>query len=481
MSTLSETARKVQNGEISAEKTVQESLDRIAAAQGLNAYISVLPEFALEKARDLDRRLAAGEKAGPLAGVPVAVKDNIVVSAGKTTCGSRILENFRSPYDATVIDRLLAAGAIPVGKTNLDEFAMGSTSETSAFGAPVNPVDAAITPGGSSGGSAVAVAAGTVPVSLGSDTGGSIRQPAACCGIVGMKPTYGRVSRYGLVAYASSLDQIGPFARNVADAALLLNAISGFDPRDNTSSTQAAPDFAAKLDGGLAGKTIGIPKEAFGEGLHAGVGASVRAALAACEKAGAKVVEISLPTLKFAVAAYYVIATAEASANLSRYDGVRYTRRAANPKNLLDLYSRSRSEGFGAEVKKRILLGTYVLSSGFYDAYYMQAQKVRRVITEDFGKAFAQCDAVAMPTMPAPPPKVGDMFRDPMAIYLQDIYTVGVNLAGLPAISLPVAAADGMPVGLQLIGRPFGEADLFQVAAGAERAVGASPYKAVAG
>jgi aspartyl-tRNA(Asn)/glutamyl-tRNA(Gln) amidotransferase subunit A len=471
MSSISETARKVQNGEISAEKSVQESLDRVAAAQGLNAYISTLPEFALEKARDLDRRLAAGEKAGPLAGVPIAVKDNIVVSAGKTTCGSRILENFQSPYDATVIGRLLAAGAIPVGKTNLDEFAMGSTSETSAFGAPVNPVNASITPGGSSGGSAVAVASGTVPVSLGSDTGGSIRQPAACCGIVGMKPTYGRVSRYGLVAYASSLDQIGPFARNVGDAALLLNTLAGFDPRDNTSSTQAIPDFTSGLGGGLKGKTIGIPKEAFGEGLHAGVDASVRAALAACEKAGAQIVEISLPTLKFAVAAYYVIATAEASANLARYDGVRYTHRTANPKNLMELYSKSRSEGFGAEVKKRILLGTYVLSSGFYDAYYMQAQKVRRVIKADFDKAFSQCDAVAMPTMPAPPPKVGDMFKDPMAIYLQDIYTVGVNLAGLPAISIPVAPTEGMPVGLQFIGRPFGETEMFQIAAGAERAV----------
>jgi aspartyl-tRNA(Asn)/glutamyl-tRNA(Gln) amidotransferase subunit A len=408
-----------------------------------------------------------------LAGVPVAVKDNIVVSAGNTTCGSRILENFRSPYDATVIDRLLAAGAIPVGKTNLDEFAMGSTSETSAFGAPVNPVNPDITPGGSSGGSAVAVASGTVPISLGSDTGGSIRQPAACCGIVGMKPTYGRVSRYGLVAYASSLDQIGPFANNVADAAVLLNVLAGFDPRDNTSSTQPPNDFASRLDGGLKGKTIGIPAEAFGEGLHAGVNASVQAALAACEREGAKLVPIHLPTLKFAVAAYYVIATAEASANLARYDGVRYTRRAANAKNLLDLYSRSRSEGFGAEVKKRILLGTYVLSSGFYDAYYMQAQKVRRVITEDFNKAFASCDVVAMPTMPAPPPKVGDVFKDPMAIYLQDIYTVGVNLAGLPAISLPVAPADGMPVGLQLIGRPFGETELFQVAAGVEHSIGA--------
>ncbi len=480
MSTLLETSQKVQSGEISAEKAVQASLERVAATQDLNAYISVLSDYALEKARALDQRLAAGESGAalPLAGVPIAIKDNIVVAAGKTTCGSKILANFESPYDATVIGRLLGAGAIPVGKTNLDEFAMGSTSETSAFGATVNPVDATLTPGGSSGGSAVAVASGSVPVSLGSDTGGSIRQPAACCGIVGMKPTYGRVSRYGLVAYASSLDQIGPFATNVADAAALMNVIAGFDARDNTSSAQAAPDFTALLGGGLKGKTIGIPKEAFGEGLHADVNASVRAALAACEREGAKVVEISLPSLRFAVAAYYVIATAEASANLSRFDGVRYTHRAENAKNLYDLYARSRSEGFGAEVKKRILLGTYVISSGFYDAYYMQAQKVRRVITDDFNKAFAQCDAIAMPTMPAPPPKVGDVFKDPMAIYLQDIYTVGVNLAGLPALSLPVAAAGGMPAGLQLIGKAFGEAELFQVAAGAEAAVGDTAFRA---
>jgi aspartyl-tRNA(Asn)/glutamyl-tRNA(Gln) amidotransferase subunit A len=480
MSTLSETSRKVQSGEISAEKAVQASLERIAATQDLNAYISVLSDYALEKARALDQRLAAGEPAGPLAGVPVAIKDNIVVAGGKTTCGSKILENFESPYDATVIGRLLDAGAIPVGKTNLDEFAMGSTSETSAFGPTVNPVDASLTPGGSSGGSAVAVASGSVPVSLGSDTGGSIRQPAACCGIVGMKPTYGRVSRYGLVAYASSLDQIGPFATNVADAAALLNVVAGFDGRDNTSSAQATPDFTALIAGadGLRGKTIGIPREAFGEGLHADVDASVRAALAACERAGARVVDISLPSLRYAVAAYYVIATAEASANLSRFDGVRYTHRAENAKNLYDLYARSRSEGFGAEVQKRILLGTYVISSGFYDAYYMQAQKVRRVITDDFNKAFAQCDAIAMPTMPAPPPKVGDVFKDPMAIYLQDIYTVGVNLAGLPAISLPVAAAAGMPAGLQLIGKAFGEAGLFQIAAGAEAAVGDAAFRA---
>lgn len=472
MSTLADTARKVQNGETSAEQSVRQALDRIAASRDLRAYLSVMPEYALERAREQDRRLAAGDSPGPLAGVPVAVKDNIVIASGTTTCASRILENFHSPYDATAVERLLAAGAIPVGKTNLDEFAMGSTSETSAFGSPVNPAAPGHIAGGSSGGSAVAVAAGTVPVALGSDTGGSIRLPAAYCGIVGMKPTYGRVSRYGLLAYASSLDQIGPFARNVEDAALLLNAIAGHDARDNTSSEQGAPDFGALLDGGMEGKTLGVPREAFGEGLHAGVAASVRTALEACERAGARLVDISLPSLSFAVAAYYVIATAEASANLARYDGVRYTRRAADPKNLHELYAKSRSEGFGTEVKKRILLGTYVLSSGFYDAYYMQAQKARRVITEDFARAFGQCDVVAMPAMPGPPPRIGDVFKDPMAMYLQDIYTVSVNLAGLPALSLPVAPADGLPVGMQFIGRPFGETELFQVSAAAEKAVG---------
>jgi len=472
MSALADLARKVQNGEISAESTVRQALERAEAKKDLNAYLSVLPDFALEAARALDARIAAGEKVGPLAGVPIALKDNIVVASGKTTCGSHILEKFQSPYNATVVERLLAAGAIPVGKTNLDEFAMGSTSETSAFGAPVNPLHPDRIPGGSSGGSAVAVAAGTVDVSLGSDTGGSIRQPATCCDIVGMKPTYGRVSRYGLVAYASSLDQIGPFARTVADSALLLNTIAGYDPRDNTSSNRPAEDFTALLGAGLKGKTIGVPKEAFGEGLDAGVEASVRAALAACEREGAKIVEISLPTLRYAVAAYYAIATAEASANLSRYDGVRYTTRAPEAKTLAEVYTQSRSQGFGAEVKKRILLGTYVLSSGFYDAYYMQAQKVRRVITEDFEKAFALCDVIATPTMPTVPPKIGEMFKDPMSIYLADIYTVPVNLAGLPALSLPVAPTNGLPVGLQLIGRPFGEAELFQVSAAAEKICG---------
>ncbi|HAO99486.1 MAG TPA: Asp-tRNA(Asn)/Glu-tRNA(Gln) amidotransferase GatCAB subunit A [Fibrobacteres bacterium] len=471
MISLKEQVSKVRSGETQAEAVVKEALNQIGKTQHLKAYLSVLPEYALEKARALDGRREKGEALGPLAGVPIAIKDNIVVSSGKTTCASRILENFQSPYDATVVERLLAAGAIPVGKTNLDEFAMGATSETSAFGAPINPLDPTVIPGGSSGGSAVAVASGSVPVSLGSDTGGSIRQPAACCGIVGMKPTYGRVSRYGLVAYASSLDQIGPFAHTVADAALLLNVIAGHDKHDNTSSTQEVPDFTAGIGKGLKGKSIGIPKECFGEGLDPEVESVIRAALAACEREGAKIVEVSLPSLKYAVATYYVIATAEASANLSRYDGVRYTTRTQSPKNLYELYAKTRSEGFGAEVKKRILLGTYVLSSGFYDAYYMQAQKVRRVITDDYANAFKQCDVVAMPTLATPTPKVGKVFQDPMAMYLQDIYTVAVNLAGLPGLSLPAGKVAGLPTGLQLIGRPFAEQELFQVSDAVEKLV----------
>ena len=468
MATLAETVGKVKTGEITSESLVRASLAKIEETQGLNAYISVLGDYALERARSLDRRRAAGEKLGALAGIPVAVKDNMVMAEGRTTCGSRILENFRSPYHATAVSRILGADAVPVGKTNLDEFAMGSTSETSAFGPPINPLDAGVIAGGSSGGSAVAVAAGTVPVALGSDTGGSVRQPASCCGLVGVKPTYGRVSRYGLVAYASSLDQIGSFSANVADSARLLNVICGWDGRDATSSQAAVPDFAASLGKGIRGKVIGLPKECFGEGLQPEVRAAVMTALANLEKAGAVVKEISLPSVKYAVAAYYVIATAEASANLARYDGVRYTSRAKDAKDLFSLYARSRSEGFGEEVKKRILLGTYVLSSGFYDAYYMQAQKVRRLITDDFERAFATCDVVATPTLPTLPPKLGQVFSDPMVMYLQDIYTVAVNLAGLPASSQPVGRVGKLSVGLQYIGKAFGEEELLQVASATE-------------
>jgi aspartyl-tRNA(Asn)/glutamyl-tRNA(Gln) amidotransferase subunit A len=469
MATVAETARKVQSGEVTSESLVQASLAKIEAAKGLNAYLSVMGEQALERARALDRRVAGGEKVGPLAGIPVALKDNIVTAQGKTTCGSKILGEFRSPYDATAVERLIAAGAVPVGKTNMDEFAMGSTSETSAFGAPKNPLDESVIAGGSSGGSAVAVASGTVAAALGSDTGGSIRQPASCCGLVGVKPTYGRVSRYGLVAYASSLDQIGTFGRTVADAALLLNSICGWDKHDNTSAQVVVPDFTASLAKGIKGKVIGLPKECFGVGLQPEVRAAVMKALELLEKEGAVMREVSIPSFQYAIASYYVIATAEASANLSRFDGVRYTHRSKDVKDLFGLYAKSRSEGFGEEVKKRILLGTYVLSSGFYDAYYMQAQKVRRLITDDFNKAFASCDVLVTPTMPTLPQKLGEIYADPMAQYLGDIYTVAVNLAGLPALSQPVGRVGKLSVGMQFIGKAFQEEDLFQVAGATER------------
>lgn len=465
-------AAQVRSGERSALAITEEALGAIGKTQDLKAYLSVLDDYARERAQAVDAKRARGEALGPLAGVPIALKDNIVVASGRTTCASRMLENFRSPYNATVVERLLAADAIPVGKTNLDEFAMGSTCETSAFGGALNPIDRSRIPGGSSGGSAVAVASGSVPVSLGSDTGGSIRQPAACCGVIGLKPTYGRVSRYGLVAYASSLDQIGTFSHTVADAAALLQVIAGADTHDTTSSTLPLGDFSAgvkqAVQAGVRGKRIGIPKEAFGEGLQSEVGDTVRAALSRLEKEGAILVDVELPNLKHAIAAYYVIATAEASANLARFDGVRYTHRTPEAKDLFALYAQSRSEGFGYEVKKRILLGTWVLSSGFYDAYYMKAQKVRRLITNDFTKAFAACDVVVMPTMPTLPPKVGEVFSDPMAMYLQDIYTVAVNLAGLPGLSQPCGKVGALPVGLQLIGKPFAEADLLGVAANIE-------------
>ncbi len=469
MATVSELAKKVKSGEVTSESLVTASLTKIAATSGFNAFISVLGEQALEQSRSIDKRRAAGEKLGALAGIPIAVKDNIVMSQGRTTCGSKILGEFHSPYNATAIERLLAADAVPVGKTNMDEFAMGSTSETSAFGAPRNPLDESVIAGGSSGGSAVAVASGAVDISLGSDTGGSIRQPAACCGIVGIKPTYGRVSRYGLVAYASSLDQIGAFSHRVEDSALLLNAICGWDNHDATSAQIPVPDFTASLGKGIQGKVIGMPKEAFGEGLSPVVRAAVQKTLETLEKNGAVIREISIPSFKYAIAAYYVIATAEASANLSRFDGVRYTTRAKDAKDLFGLYSKTRSQGFGEEVKKRILLGTYVLSSGFYDAYYMQAQKVRRLITDDFNKAFETCDVVATPTMPDLPQKVGNIEADPMAQYLGDIYTVAVNLAGLPAISQPIGRAGKLSIGLQYIGKAFQEESLFQIAGATEK------------
>ena len=457
MFTIDELQAKLAGG-ATAVSLAEESLAKIESTKNLNAYISVLNERALEKAAESDKRRAEGKTLGALDGIPVAVKDNMCIEGTRTTAASKILENFVAPYTATAIEKLEAAGAVIVGKTNMDEFAMGSSNETSYFGKVVNPLDESRVPGGSSGGSAVAVASGTVACALGSDTGGSIRQPAACTGVVGLKPTYGRVSRYGLLAYASSLDQIGPFGATVKDTATLLGAICGIDPHDNTTSTRPTEDFTAKLNAGVKGKVIGVPKEYFAEGLDPECKAAIEGMLKKLEAEGATLKEISLPHISYAVSSYYIIATAEASSNLSRYDGVRY-----------DLYAKSRSEGFGKEVQRRILLGSYVLSAGFYDAYYVQAQKVRRLITDDFNKAFESCDVIASPTMPGLPLKCGMNESDPMAVYLSDIYTVSLNLSGLPGVSVPCGMAGGLPVGLQWIGKPFQEADLLSVAAATER------------
>jgi aspartyl-tRNA(Asn)/glutamyl-tRNA(Gln) amidotransferase subunit A len=466
--TLSETRRRFSEGE-SCESLAEKSL---AAAEGskLGAFVSIDRQGALERARDLDRRKASGESLGLLAGVPVAIKDNLCTTGLRTTCGSRILENFVPPYSATVVEKLEAAGAVIVGKTAMDEFAMGSTSESNAFGVVRNPVDPDRVPGGSSGGSAVCVAEGIVSVSLGSDTGGSIRQPASFCGVVGFKPTYGRVSRYGLVAYASSLDQIGPFSRTVEDTALMMNVISGHDVRDNTSSTISVPDYLAGLEDGVKGLRVGIPAEYWGEGLDPVVRASLDESVARLKDQGAIIVPVNLPSTRYAISAYYIIALAEASSNLSRYDGVRYTGRAKDPKSLLDMYSRTRSELFGEEVKRRILIGTFVLSAGYYDAYYAKAQRVREVIRREFEQAFAQCDVLATPTAPTTAWKLGEKMDDPLAMYLSDIDTIAVNLAGLPGLVVPVSPAAGLPVGLQLVGPAFSEATLLKTGRAVERA-----------
>jgi aspartyl-tRNA(Asn)/glutamyl-tRNA(Gln) amidotransferase subunit A len=458
-----ELARRVGAREVSAEAAVQESLDRISRADGdLHAFLHLLPERALERARRLDAALLAGEPAPPLAGVPVAVKDVLDMEDVPTTCGSRILEGYRPPFTATCVDRLERAGAIVVGKTNMDEFAMGSSTENSAFGPTRNPWDLARVPGGSSGGSAAAVAAGLVPAALGTDTGGSIRQPAALCGVVGLKPTYGRVSRYGLVAFASSLDQVGPLARTVEDIALVATALAGHDPRDATSAALPAPDFREGLDRGLAGLRIGVPWSLLGEGLHAGVKAAFEAAVHDLETAGARIQEITLPHSPHAIATYYIVATAEASSNLARFDGVRYGRREGQVRDLRGMYGETRDHGFGPEVKRRIILGTFALSSGYYDAYYLRAQKVRTLIRRDFEQALEACDLVALPTTPTPAFRLGEKTGDPLQMYLEDVFTVPASLAGIPGLSVPCGLVEGLPVGLQLLGRPFDEATLLR-------------------
>jgi aspartyl-tRNA(Asn)/glutamyl-tRNA(Gln) amidotransferase subunit A len=433
----------------------------------LGAYLSLFKDQALDRATQIDKRVAAGQPVGPLAGVPIAVKDVLCTSFGTTTCGSKILANFHAPYNATVIEKLLAADAIIVGKTNMDEFAMGSSTENSGLKRTVNPWDTTRVPGGSSGGSAVAVAARMSFAALGSDTGGSIRQPASFCGIVGLKPTYGRVSRYGLVAYGSSLDQIGPLTRSVADCALMLNVIAGHDPKDSTSVDESiAPvvDYLADLDRPVEGLRIGVVSQAT-VGADGPVRNAVTEAVEVYRRSGATVVEVAMPHLEYAIAAYYVIATAEASSNLARYDGVHYGHRTANPRDYVEVYTRSRAEGFGKEVKRRIMLGTYALSSGYYDAYYLKALKVRNLIRQDFTKAFEACDCILMPVAPTTAFRLGEKSTDPLQMYLEDVYTISANLAGIPGMSLPAGFdGQGLPIGLQILGPAFAEQRLLRIA-----------------
>ncbi len=461
---ITELAAGLRAGDYSSVELTQYFLDRIRRLDGeLNSFITLCTEPALAAAAAADKRLRAGE-AEPLTGIPIAHKDIFCTEGIRTTCGSRMLENFIPPYDATVVARLKAAGAVSLGKTNMDEFAMGSSNETSHYGPVRNPWDREAVPGGSSGGSAACVAARLAPAATGTDTGGSIRQPAALCGVTGLKPTYGRVSRYGMIAFASSLDQAGPMAASAADAAILLQAMAGFDERDSTSAEQPVPDYSAGLEADLAGLKIGLPREYFGEGLDAAVARSIEEAIDEYRKLGAEIVEISLPNTHLAVPAYYVVAPAECSSNLSRFDGVRYGHRCKDPRDLEDLYKRSRAEGFGDEVQRRILIGTYALSAGYYDAYYLKAQQVRQLISDDFRQAFEQVDLIMGPTAPESSFRIGERADDPVSMYLSDIYTIAVNLAGLPGISIPVAPAAGRPVGLQIIGDYFAEARLLNVA-----------------
>ena len=462
--TIAELIKGLQSKEFSSVELTQHFLDRIGSLNpAYNAVITVTAEQALKSAAEADARLAVGN-APALCGVPILHKDIFCTNGVRTSCGSKMLDNFIPPYNATVVENFEQAGAVVLGKTNMDEFAMGSSNETSFYGPVKNPWAPDCVPGGSSGGSAAAVAARLAPGATATDTGGSIRQPAALCGISGIKPTYGRVSRWGMVAFASSLDQGGPMARTAEDCALLLNCMASYDDKDSTCIDREVPDYTATLDGSVKGLRIGVPSEYFSEGLDAGIEKAVRAALANLEAQGAELVEISLPNSSLSVPAYYVIAPAEASANLSRFDGSRYGYRCENPKDLQDMYSRSRSEGFGKEVQRRILIGTYCLSAGYYDAYYGRAQQVRKLIQQDFDRAFESVDLIMGPTCPSPAFKFGAKSDDPVAMYLEDIYTVATNLAGLPGMSIPCGMADNKPVGLQIIGNYFDEARMLNVA-----------------
>ena len=467
--TAHELSDRMVAGEISSREITADVLEAIEKTDPtINAFISVDPEQALERAGSIDRKRAAGDRLGPLAGIPMALKDVLCVEGGRTTCGSRILENFVAPYDATVVARLRQADSVLVGKTNMDEFAMGSSTESSYFGPTRNPRDPERVPGGSSGGSAAAVAAHETILALGSDTGGSVRQPAGYCGVVGLKPTYGRVSRYGLVAYASSLDQIGPLAKDVEDAALLLGTIAGHDPKDSTSVDIAVPDYRAALGGEIKGLRAGLAREHLGAGLDGEIHRAVMHSAERLREAGAELVDVSLPVAahpEYCIGAYYLIAMGEASANLTRYDGIRYGYRSAKARNLGEVYCQSRSSGFGAEVKRRIMLGTYALSAGYYDAYYLKAQKVRTLIREDFDRAFSRCDVLLSPVAPTVAFRLGENMDDPLQMYLNDIYTVSVNLAGIPGIALPVATnSENLPIAVQLLAGPFQEERLLRAA-----------------
>lgn len=467
--TISELSHELVTKKISSVELTQFFLERIKQYdQTLNSFITVTEEHALAAAREADQKRQAG-KAGALTGIPIAHKDIFCTDGIKTSCGSKMLDNFVAPYDATVVKNFKAAGTVMLGKTNMDEFAMGSSNETSYYGPVKNPWNLEYVPGGSSGGSAAAVAAGLAPGATGTDTGGSIRQPAGLCGITGLKPTYGRVSRYGMIAFASSLDQGGPFAKSVEDVALLMNAMAGFDEQDSTSIHEPVPDYTATLNNPIKGMRIGLPKEYFSEGLNSDVAKVIEAAIKEYEKLGASIHEISLPNTALSVPAYYVIAPAECSSNLARYDGVRYGYRCDHPKDLEDLYKRSRSEGFGAEVKRRIMIGTYVLSAGYFDAYYLKAQKIRRLIRDDFVEAFKKVDVILSPTAPTPAFKLGEKADDPISMYLSDIYTIAVNLAGLPGASIPAGFVNGLPIGMQLIGNLFDEAKLLNIAHGYQK------------
>ena len=462
--TVAGLARGLARGEYSSVELTRACLARIAAGQpALNAFVTVTGESAVAAAAEADAARAAG-RAGPVTGVPIAHKDIFCTEGIRTTCGSKMLADFISPYDATVVAGLKAAGTVMLGKLNMDEFAMGSSNETSFFGPVRNPWDPALVPGGSSGGSAAAVAARLAPAATATDTGGSIRQPAALCGVTGIKPTYGRASRYGMIAFASSLDQAGLITISAEDAALLLGPMSGFDPRDSTSVDSPVPDYTATLGDSLEGLTIGLVREFFDKGLDAGCEQRIREAIAVYERLGAKVREVSCPNLPLSVPTYYVVAPAECSSNLARFDGVRFGHRCDSPRNLADLYCRSRGEGFGAEVKRRIMTGTYVLSAGYFDAYYLKAQRVRQLISADFARAFGECDLLLGPTSPTTAFAIGAKCDDPITMYLNDIYTIGANLAGLPAMSLPCGFTGGLPVGLQLVGPHFSEARMLNAA-----------------